>query len=225
MHEHASFSQQLLCEELDKRRASFDTLAASSQQHLFGEDSTVQQHKASVASISQRWEELNQGVIELQLTMQPWKGLTDQFDTLSNWFSDFEERVHNDLSAIEGVEYTAAGADLSDTVVQVKDHILKLDQQTPGLELLKKAMAEVLIEAICAEFPASKELSMNCKELVEQQQLLRRELELALHDVEQKVRVCLAAWHQKLTLYLIQNRYHSLSSQAQYKARRPRIVS
>lgn len=130
---------------------------------------------------------------ELHLTIQPWKDVTDQFDVLSNWFSDFEARVHRDLSAIEGAEHTAAGADLSDTVVQVKDHLLKLNQQTQALEVLSRATAEVLSEEVCDEFSASEELSVNCKELVEQQNRLREELKVALQDVEQKVRVCLAA--------------------------------
>lgn len=193
LHDLAFLSLQLLCEELDKRRAGFDTLDACSQQHLFGEDSSVLHHRASVASISKGWEELKRGVAELQSTMQPWKEVTDQFDELSNWFSDFEARVHEDLSAIEGAEHTAAGADLSDTVVQVKDHILKLDQQSPALELLSEAAAEVLSEEVCGEFSASEELSTSCRDLVEQRKRLREELRLALQDVEQKVRVCLAA--------------------------------
>ena len=175
-------------EELDTKRASFNSLVNSSEQHLFGEDSTVLQHKATVTWISQDWAELERGLRDLSVAIQPWKDMTDRFDKLSDWFDEFEERVQRDLAATEGAEDTAAGADLSDAVVQVKDHLLKLSQLTPELLALGEAAGDVLGEEVCGEFPASEELRTSCEALAQRQERLRGQLELARQDVEQKVR-------------------------------------
>ena len=138
------------------------------------------------------------------MAIQPWKDLTDRFDKLSDWFDEFEEQVQRDLAATEGAEDTAAGADLSDTVVQVKDHLLKLSQPTPELLALGEAAGDMLGEEVCGEFPASEELRMSCEALAQRQERLKGQLELARQDVEQKVKesACPVVLIREIPLYI-----------------------
>ena len=66
-----------------------------------------------------------EGVEALPDAMKPWKDLTDQFDELSIWLEELEERVESDLAKVEDVE---EGGDPSDTIVKIKVSFESLKQ-------------------------------------------------------------------------------------------------
>ena len=109
---------QKLSDEVTERQDVFDSLKASRERHLFGEEDSVQQLQETFSRVEQGWTLLIEGVQALPEAMAPWKDLTDRFDDLSDWFDRLEGKVERDLAAIERQQ--GVGGDLSDFIVAVK---------------------------------------------------------------------------------------------------------
>jgi chromosome segregation ATPase len=173
-----------LRDQVEENTAPVQRLQQLATDHLSPDEPATQKITEKFSRVEENWRALNEGVESLVVAMAPWKELTDQFDELQDWFDQFRDQVRRDLSDLEQEDDNSAN--MSDYIVALKDHLLKMDQRAEALEKLTNQRADLLSLSICSKHDPAHDLREQISELedmwVGEEQLLRH----SLSDVEEK---------------------------------------
>lgn len=110
---------QMLRDDIESHRPSYNSLVASSPRHTSGEEVEVKEVLTQFTRVQTLWHRIMSSVDELIGCSKPWAEFTDRLDEFCVWIQRLEKKVQNgedEVAAMAEVE----GGDLSDRIVLFK---------------------------------------------------------------------------------------------------------
>ena len=113
------FLSQILRDEIERHRPSFNTMVATSVYHIQGQGSEVKEVKEHFNRVELLWHSIIAGVNELTECLKPWVEFTDKFDSFCVWIERLERNVREAEQEVDNMA-EEEGGDLSDKIVLFK---------------------------------------------------------------------------------------------------------
>ena len=113
------FLSQILRDEIERHRPSFNTMVATSVYHIQGQGSEVKEVKEHFNRVELLWHRIIAGVNELTECLKPWVEFTDKFDSFCVWIERLERNVREAEQEVDNMA-EEEGGDLSDKIVLFK---------------------------------------------------------------------------------------------------------
>ena len=86
------FLSQILRDEIERHRQSFNTMVATSANHIQGQGSEVKEVKEHFNRV-ESWHKIIAGVNELTECSKPWVEFMDKFNSFCVWIERLERKV------------------------------------------------------------------------------------------------------------------------------------
>jgi len=110
---------QILKDEIERLRPSFNTMVATSVNHTQGQGSEVKAVKERFDRLESAWHRIIAEVDELAECSKPWVEFTDKFDSFCVWIERLERKVREGEQEVDNMA-EEEGGDLSDKIVLFK---------------------------------------------------------------------------------------------------------
>ena len=113
------FLTQILRDEIERHRPSFNTMVATSANHIKGQDSEVKEVKEHFNRVVSLWHRIIAGVNELTERSKSWVEFTDKFDSFCVWIERLERKIREVEQEVDNMA-EEEGGNLSDKIVLFK---------------------------------------------------------------------------------------------------------
>ena len=113
------FLTQILRDEIERHRPSFNTMVATSAYHIKGQDSEVKEVKEHFNRVVSLWHRIIAGVNELTERSKSWVEFTDKFDSFCVWIERLERKIREVEQEVDNMA-EEEGGNLSDKIVLFK---------------------------------------------------------------------------------------------------------
>ena len=113
------FLSQILRDEIERHRPSFNTMVATSANHIKGQGSEVKEVKEHFNRVESLWHRIIAGVNELTERSKLWVEFKDKFDSFCVWIERLERKVREVEQKVDNMA-EEEGGNLSDKIVLCK---------------------------------------------------------------------------------------------------------
>ena len=137
---------QILRDEIEKYRPSFNTMVATSANHIQGLGSEVKEVKEHFNRVESLWHRIISGVNELTERSKPWVEFTDKFDSFCVWIERLERKVREAEQEVDNMA-EEEGGDLSDKIVLFKVNSFATFRQA-GMEISEDVIKYLITTVI-----------------------------------------------------------------------------
>ena len=113
------FLSQILRDEIERHRPLFNTMVATSANHIKGQGSEVKEVKEHFNRVESLWHRIIAGVNELTERSNLWVEFKDKFDSFCVWIERLERKVREVEQKVDNMA-EEEGGNLSDKIVLCK---------------------------------------------------------------------------------------------------------